>query len=106
MLKKQIDQQKHKIIEDLKAQSKKFAILLYNSNIPDDVKKAWIAMLPYMSLMQIERLLNILELKFLNQETKNIDDEYKNKLQSLVNHFNKMDAERTKRLLKQINNFN
>lgn len=100
---KQIDQQKNKIIESLKMQAQKLAVLLYNSSIPDDVKEAWIVMLPHMSLQQIARLLDILESKFINQETRDIDEKYRDKLQLLVDDFKKKGIARDKRLLNQIN---
>lgn len=94
--------QQDDILESLKMQARKLAILLQNSNMPEDIKESWIAMLPSMSLEQIERLLNILEAKFIDQQTKGVDEKFKNKLKVMVEEYKKKDFERDKKLLEQI----
>lgn len=97
-----VKDEQNDILESLKMQARKLAILLQNSNMPDDIKESWVAMLPHMSLEQIERLLNVLEAKFLDQETKGIDEEFKNKIKAMVDEYKKKDLERDKKLLEQI----
>ena len=96
------DNQQNDILESLKMQARKIAVLLQNSNMPEDIKKSWVVMLPHMSLEQIERLLNILESKFIDQETKGIDEEFKEKLKVMIEEFKKKGVERDKKLLEQI----
>ncbi len=92
-----------RIRENLEIQAKKMALLLYDSTMPDDIKEAWIALLPWMSLGQMDKLLNILEAKYLDGQTKDIDEKYKDKLKEVAEKFEKEQYENDKKLLEQIN---
>lgn len=49
-------------VEDqLKNVGKRLALLLASANLPDEVKEAWAALIPEMSLEQIDRLTKALE---------------------------------------------
>lgn len=69
---------------NMKFAARKLATLIYHSTMPDDVKDAWISVLPEMSFGQIDKLLSILEAKYLDEKTKHIDAEYKEKIEKLV----------------------
>lgn len=93
------------IIENLEIQAKKLAVLLHNSNMPDDVKESWLAMLPEMSLKQMDRLLNILEAKYLDEQTKGIDEKYNKEIKTLIENFQKERDESENKFLKIFNKF-
>ena len=99
MEKKEIDE----ITKDLELHAKKLAILLHNSTMPDDVKLAWISLLPEMSAEQIGRLLNILEAKYLDEQTRDIDEKYKKELEEIVKGFENEKDENHKKLIERIN---
>lgn len=46
--------------EEAKDFGKRLALLLASANIPDDVKNAWITLIPEMTLEQLDRFANIL----------------------------------------------
>ena len=69
-----------KISISLIAQAQKLGLLLANSTMPQDIKESWLAILPKMSLEQIQMFLNILEAKYLDSQTKDIDKKFKKKL--------------------------
>jgi ABC-type phosphate/phosphonate transport system substrate-binding protein len=81
------------IEEVARAHGAKLGALIADSTMPDDVKEALVALLPEMSLEEIERLENILEAKYLDEQTRSIDAEYKEKIASLVEAFKKEEAE-------------
>ena len=72
---------------NLEFAARKLATLIHHSTMPEDVKDAWISVLPEMSFEQIEKLLSILEAKYLDEKTKHIDAEYKEKIEKLVSEF-------------------
>lgn len=75
------------IVENLELSAKKLALLLHHSNMPDEIKESWISLLPSMSLSQIDRFLNILEAKYLDEQTGNIDEKYKKKIEDLISDY-------------------
>ena len=93
---------KQQILQDFELPVKKLAALLYDSNMPEDMKEAWIALLPKMTLEQIDRLLAILEAKYLDEKTRHIDEEYKGKIKAIVEKFKEQDIKNEKVLLEQI----
>jgi len=98
-----INQEAKEILQTIELQVKKLAAFLYHSTMPDDVKQAWIAFLPKMSLEQIDRLLAILEAKYVDDQTKDIDEKYKKELEHIVKDFQKEISENDEKLLQQIN---
>ena len=88
---------------DVQLAASKLGVLLAASPMPEDVKNAWIALLPEMTLEQIARLSDILEARYLDAKTEMIDVEYKKKLEELVSGFGMEDKERELSLVKQIN---
>ncbi len=88
---------------DFTVPAMKLAVLLDNSTMPNDVKDAWIALLPEMTLEQIDEFLNILEAKYLDEQTKDIDKKYQEKLQDLMARYKKEDENNKKKLLKNLN---
>lgn len=93
---------KKEILENIDIQAKKLALLLHYSTMPPAIKEAWVELLPKMSLKQIDRLLNILEAKYLDHQTKKIDQEYKKELKKAVVAFEKQKQKTAKDFLKRI----
>jgi len=83
-----LNQEIEEIIVNLEINARKLATLIYHSTMPDEVKESWISMVPEMSVEQIDRLLNILEAKYLDEKTRDIDVEYKEKIKKLVDELN------------------
>jgi transcriptional regulator of heat shock response len=90
------------ILANLEIQAQKLVFLLVNSKLPKEVKEAWVTLLPAMSLKQMDRLRNILEARFLNIQTSNIDEEYNQKLEKLKRKFHQKQEENNKIFLKQL----
>lgn len=72
------------LAESVRLQAIKLAALLRDSNMPEDIKEAWIAVLPKMPLEQIDRFINILEAKYLDEQTKFIDEEFTAEIKRLL----------------------
>lgn len=93
---------KQQILQDLELPIKKLAALIYDSKMPEDIKEALIGVLPKMSLEQMDRLLAILEAKYLDEKTRHIDAEFKEKIKAIAEKFKEQDAKNEKVLLEQI----
>lgn len=63
--------------EALELRGAKLGVLLHASNFPDDVKSDIIAILPELSLDQIDELQDTLEAAYLDEATSDIDEVYK-----------------------------
>lgn len=70
--------------DELEIKAKKLAYLLYHSALPEDVRHAWFSLIPQMTMAQVERLSAILEAKYLDEATEDIDEELKGKLKKLL----------------------
>ncbi len=75
------------IATSLEINARKLAILLYCSSMPEEIKDSWIALLPEMSFEEIDQLLAILEASYLDEQTRNIDEEYRVKIEKLTEEF-------------------
>lgn len=83
-----------KELEELaKEKGQRLAFLLSNTNIDAEQKEAWLALLPEMSLAQLERLVDILEAKYIDQQTKNIDEDFKKDLTAIKDEYDKKEAD-------------
>ncbi len=106
---KKTKQEKIKLSQEeamvIEAQIKKFAVLLDNSNIPDDIKRSLISIMPDLALEQIDKLSMILETRFLDEETKDIDEKFKKELNDLVDEFEKEEKDLDSKFLKNISDF-
>ena len=59
-------------------------------------------MIPKMSLAQIDEFMNVLEARYLDVQTKDIDEKYKKELEKLVNKYNKEDDGYNKKIIEQL----
>lgn len=82
--------------------AQKLALLLYVSTIPDEVKESISVLISEMTLEQINELLNILESQYLDQQTKDIDEEYERQVHELLENFGKKREKAEKEFTKQI----
>ena len=81
-------------LEELaKAKGQRLAFLLSAANIDDEQKEAWLTLLPEMSLEQLEKLLDVLEAQYLNQQTKDIDKEFAKDLTNIKNEYDQKEAD-------------
>lgn len=90
------------LLENLKIQAKKLALLLANSTMPEDIKEAWAVLIPEMTLEQIAKLLNILEAMYLDEQTKGIDEKYTRELAEAVKNLEKKRQSEKNKLLDQL----
>ena len=90
--------------EIARAQGVKLAALLYSANITDQQKQAWLAVLPHMSLEQIDRLTSILENQFAGEQLKEIDTKFSEELESIKKEYEKELGDLDKDALKKIQN--
>ncbi|MDO8524816.1 MAG: hypothetical protein Q7R99_04295 [bacterium] len=93
--------QEQEITISLVAQAQKLGLLLANSTMPEDIKESWLAILPEMSIEQIQQLLDILEAKYLDSQTKDIDEKFKKKIEKELDKFQKKDAKIEKEVEKK-----
>ena len=89
------------ILQNIEVQAKKLGILLHDSTIPQEIKQAWLSLLPSMSINQIDKFLNILEAKYLDEQTKGIDKKFKSELAAIVKKFQKQENKSKQELLKK-----
>ena len=96
------DQEAREILETLRANARKLVVLIEHSTMPDDVKDAWIALLPEMSVKQLDKFLSVLETKYLDEQTRGIDAEYKEKISALVDRFEQEKAKESEEMEKAL----
>lgn len=89
-------------MQTLDLQTKKLAVLLYASNMPDEVKQSWLCLLPKMTLEQIDRLINTLEAKFLDEMTKEMDEKHKTKLKKVFQKYDKLQEKNDQATIKKL----
>lgn len=65
------------ITNGYRLRGQKLGVLLAASNFPDDAKEAFTNILPELSLDQIDKFLEMLESKYLDEATSDIDELYK-----------------------------
>ncbi|MDP2812074.1 MAG: hypothetical protein Q8O32_00050 [bacterium] len=76
-----------------KAKGQRLAFLLSAANIDDEQKEAWLTLLPEMSLEQLEKLVDVLEAQYMNQQSKNIDEDFKKDLTNIKNEYDQKEAD-------------
>lgn len=80
--------QQSKIEKLAKAQGIKLGFLIGASNMSDEEKNAWASLLLEMSLEQIDDLTEILEAKYLDEKTKDVDEKFKTDLEYIKDKYN------------------
>ena len=82
-----------KLEELAKDKGQRLAFFLSQSKMPQEQKEAWLALLPEMSLEQVEELLDILEAQHLNQETDQVDDDFKENITAIEDEYQQKQAD-------------
>ena len=82
-------QAEQELTQEIQFYTKKLAVLLHHLKAPEKVKQAWAALLPKMSLKQISELLDILEARYLDEQTRHLDKALKQEVAQVVKKFEK-----------------
>ena len=77
------------IAQEIEFYTRKLAVLLHHLKAPEKIKQAWAALLPKMSLKQISELLDILEARYLDEQTRHLDKALKQEVAQVVKKFEK-----------------
>jgi len=88
---------------DIELHANKLFLLIQNSTMPDETKESFIEMLPFFSLEQLERLTGILEAKYLDEKTQNINQQFKEEIENTIAQFKTADSKDGEAFLNQIN---
>ncbi|MBT4516519.1 MAG: hypothetical protein HOC78_01345 [Candidatus Komeilibacteria bacterium] len=87
-----------------KERGERLAFLLASLNIDEKQKQAWITLLPEMSLDQLDKLLNVLEAKYLDQNSQGADQEFKKDLTKIQAVYDKKTEDLKQSTLNKIKN--
>jgi hypothetical protein len=90
---------------NVKLQAEKLGNLLYDSNMPEDVKDAWAALVPEMEPELAGKFLEMLEAKFSDQETGAIDEELRVKMAVMRERYEQLDRSLDERMEKKLDKF-
>lgn len=90
------------LTEAATAQGRKLGFFIAALNTSDEIKQAWLDLLPNLSLPQLERLSNIMESKYLAEQTRSIDEDFKTELEKIKSDFGGQDEANDKKVLAQI----
>lgn len=90
------------IIDSIRLNARKLAALLENSTLPEEIKEAWVTLLPMLSARQIDMFLRTLEARYLDEQTREIDTRYREKLQALVKTFEEEKRQEDAKMVEQL----
>ena len=91
------------LIAIAEAKGKKLAFLLASSSLSEKIKENLVFMIEKMTLEQLEELIGILEVGYVNSATSNIDKEFKGKLEKMVEKYKNEDIKYTESIQKLLN---
>ncbi len=90
-------------LKDLaRAQGEKLGFLIASLDISEETREAFLNMLPEMSVEQIDRLIDILEAKYIDEQTKDIDEQFKKDLRSIRTQYNEQVSKADEEALKDL----
>ncbi|NQU77342.1 hypothetical protein HQ544_01450 [Candidatus Falkowbacteria bacterium] len=81
---------------------RKLGFLIAASNLSSDIKNAWFTILPELSLEQLARFIDILESKYLDEETQDINQELEQDLKEIQEKHEKQRQELNADVLEKI----
>ncbi len=90
----------------LRNKGKKLGYLIANSTLSHEMQLELIELMSKMSIEQIDRLLYIFEAKFVNEQTNEIDNDFKIKIVEIIKGFKEARQKNTSKANDSINNFN
>ncbi len=82
--------------------TKKLAVLLHHLKAPEKVKQAWAAVLPKMPPKQISELIDVLEARYLNEQTAHIDKKLEQDVSKVVKDFEKKKSLKARELMDKV----
>ncbi|OIO46014.1 MAG: hypothetical protein AUJ28_03220 [Parcubacteria group bacterium CG1_02_37_51] len=74
--------------ETAQSQGIKLGYLISTLEVSDEIKDSFLAILPKMSLEQIDSLILLLEQNYLQDQTKQVDQDFENELKKLSAEYN------------------
>ncbi len=78
---------KEKIKEQATKRGQKLGVLISSLDISDEEREAWLSVIEKMSLEQIDRLVDILESKYVHQKTSNLDKKFKEEMEKIQKEY-------------------
>ncbi len=99
---KQLNLNDKELLNYLKDQGRKLGFLIGYSTLPEKVKAELVSLIPKMKLEQIDRLMNIFEAKYVDEQTRDMDKEYKKKLSKIIEDYKRKQEKNDNEFLKQI----
>jgi len=75
--------------QEIEFYARKLAVLLHHLKAPEEVKQAWAALLPKMTIKQISQLLDVLEARYLDEQTGHLDKALQQEVTQVVEKFAK-----------------
>lgn len=90
------------LTEFFKGQGEKLGFLIAGSTLPEEIKLELISLTSKMSFEQLEKLLNIFEVKYADERTRDIDEKYKKKLKEAVDKYKNKREEIDRNFLEQV----
>jgi hypothetical protein len=96
----------NQFVDYLKNKGKKLGFLIGNSALSNNIKQELIELLSKMNVEQIDRLIRIFEAKFINDQTGKIDNEFKVKIEKMINGFKDKERRKKEDLISSIEKFN
>ncbi len=97
-----LDEEFEGLKSDIELQANKLFLLIQNSEMSAETKESFLDLLPVFSLEQIEKLINILEAKYLDEQTSEIDLQFQNDLKSVIDDYRANDQKEKEIFVKQI----
>ncbi|MCX6789526.1 MAG: hypothetical protein NTZ42_02870 [Candidatus Gribaldobacteria bacterium] len=73
--------------QEIEFYTSKLAVLLNHLQAPEEVKQAWATLLPEMTIEQISQLLDILEARYLDEQTRPLDEALQQEVSQLIQKF-------------------
>ncbi|HMB17641.1 MAG TPA: hypothetical protein VKO61_01890 [Candidatus Paceibacterota bacterium] len=102
---------KEEVKDQATKHGQKLGILISALDISDEEREAWLSIIDKMSLEQIDRLIDILESKYVHQKTSNLDKKLKEEMEKIQKEYEeKIDEvdqkaiDKIKKLSKKIEN--
>ena len=75
--------------QEIEFYGRKLAALLQHLKAPEKIKQAWASLLPKMTIKQISQLLDTLEARYLDEQTRHFDKALKQEVDEIVKKFAK-----------------
>lgn len=75
--------------QEIEFYGRKLAALLRHLKSPEKIKQAWAALLPKMTIKQISQLLDVLEARYLDEQTRRLDKALQKEVGQVVERFAK-----------------